>query len=969
MKTSGPPEPPRTISFGPFVVDTTRGLLIRGGTPIDLRRKAWDVLSHLSAHPDTVVTTQELLDAVWPGTAVTPQTVTNVIHELRLALGDTTATPRWIQTVRGRGHVFRPTSTPVEADDAGPANGALPVVGRATERARLEALWAYAQRGESQLGLVSGEPGIGKTTLVEDLARRLQADGVWCARGACLEQHGNPEDCLPFLTALTDLATGPRLREVGAVLRHWAPAWLLRIPHLLRRDERLRIEPSLVGATSTRMVREGLALFRELTTLAPLVLVIEDLHWADSMTLDLLAALARTRAAPRLLVLATFRPVDAAIHEHPITARARELTRERHAVEIALAPFDVDDVAAYLQASLGDGALPDGVAVRLENLSAGNPLFLRALVDELIAGSAFERRAGAWVLAPGADRRLAELPESLRAFVASEIERLPPALRRVVEGASVVGTEALVPEVATTLALPMNDVAEACERLASIGRIFRRAGHGRWPDGTMVGRYAFPHASHRRIVCDGLATHDRRTLHRRLALGLEKAYGSTAPSIAAHLAGHFDRGGMRERAVAYLDLASSTAEARFAYGEAAAHLATALELLDATSGPTGDDSERAGDLSLRLGALLVLANGYSRPEVEHAYARALAIFERVQAPLGIFTAEMGLTVVDLTRARHVAGYARTRRLAEIAACHDPTLAPIASCWAGFALSALGELGRARTELESGVAHGGDPALPKNFSVARMLRSQLALVSTLQGDIALGRALSDEALTRSRDHGSASEIAHAQLLAAERALFLHDPHGTRITEAAIALAEVNGLASYLALLRIYDAALQDTWPVERRLSTIRHALADRARLGDLWHNGLLLGALAEIEIASGDVASAERHLDEAFAHLASSDERYFEAELCRLRAECVLARGADGARSDARTWLARALDVAARQGARLWELRAACRQRELAEGADVEGAAATLTRVLAGFDAGPMAPDVEHARHLLARIGA
>ena len=915
------------ISFGPFHLDPEKRCLLRGAAPVELRRKAWEVLRHLCERPDTVVSNDELLDAVWPGVAVTPQTVANVIRELRLALVDSAGAPRWIATVRGRGYVFRPTPA---LDDATEATVPA-VIARTHEREELAARWARAMRGEPQVVLVTGEPGIGKTTLADDFANgaaRTAQSALWLGRGAAMEQHGQPESYLPILAALTHMATGPRARALTATFRRAAPTWLLHLPHLLRPEERRRIVPALVGATSARMLREGIDVLRGLAESAPLLLVLEDLHWADAATLDFIGALARSPSPLRLCIVATFRPVDAAIREHRITALARELVRERHAVELPLAPFDEPSIAAYLGARLGPGAPPARLAARLEALSAGNPLFLRALVDDLLEAGAFVSGPTGWQLADDADRLLAELPESLRAFVASEAARLPHPLRRIVEAASVIGTAALVPELATMLGQPPAKIADACERLASIGRLLRRAGEGAWPDGSVVGRYAFPHAAHRHIIYDGLPTHDRRALHRKLAVALEAAYGPGAATVAARLAAHFDQAGLGARAVEWLEHAATGAEARCAYGEAAAHMATALARLDAlATTPGGDTTPRAGLLCLRLGEILVLAHGYSRPEVEHAYARALSIFEEAAHSLGIFTAEMGLAVVDLTRARHRAAHGRTQRMSALAA-GDPALAAIAACWAGFASSGLGELGRARRELEAGLGSDVTSHVPRNFSIPRMLRSQLALVHTVQGDDATAERYAADARARSQRHGAVSELAHAELLAAERAVFTRDPHGAATTAAAIELAEANGLASYRALLDVYDAALRPEWPADRRRTVMRAALADRDRLGDRWHGAFLLALVAEVEIADGDHQAARAAVAEAFAHITATDERYYEAEVWRLRGECALAAG-DAA--DARTSLCRAAEVARAQGALRWERQATARLVALSGG--------------------------------------
>jgi hypothetical protein len=233
---------------------------------------------------------------------------------------------------------------------------------------------------------------------------------------------------------------------------------------------------------------------RALSETAPLLLVVEDLHWADAATLDFVAGLA-PRPLLRLLPDRDLPPVDAAV-AHPITelarARARAPRRRDRARALRLRRRRrVSAGAPRTRRRASRARRPP------ESLSAGNPLFLHALVDELVESVAFTITHDGGHLADDADRLLADLPESLRAFVASEAARLPHPLRRVVEAASVIGTDALVPELATMLARPPAEVADACERLASVGRIFRRAGEGTWHDGSRAGRYAFPHTAHR----------------------------------------------------------------------------------------------------------------------------------------------------------------------------------------------------------------------------------------------------------------------------------------------------------------------------------------------------------------------------------------------------------------------------------------------------------------------------------------
>ncbi len=173
---------------------------------------------------------------------------------------------------------------------------------------------------------VTGEPGIGKTTLVDLFLERLEDRGVWATRGQCLALHGAGEPTCAVLEALgrlgrQDQRGSPRSPCSSAL----APTWLVQMPSLAGAADRDRLQREILGSTKERMLREMAEALEALTAEIPLVLVLEDLHWSDYSTLDLIASLARRREPARLLLIGTFRPVDVIVRAHPLRAVKQEL--------------------------------------------------------------------------------------------------------------------------------------------------------------------------------------------------------------------------------------------------------------------------------------------------------------------------------------------------------------------------------------------------------------------------------------------------------------------------------------------------------------------------------------------------------------------------------------------------------------------------------------------------------------------
>lgn len=948
------------IVFGPFTLDPIGGQLSRHATVVPLRRKALEVLRYLAARKDEVVSNEDLLDAVWPNLHVTPQTLTNVIRELRIALDERARTPRFLHTMHRQGHCLM--TSPPRPDGGDPRDPATIVVGRDDEIRRLESLWRDALSGRSRIAFVTGEPGIGKTTLVDAAVRAfaVHTPAMWVGRGTCVEQHGQDEAYVPTLTALDDLVTGSHGDDAIATLRRCAPTWLVQMPWRLSAGDHERLEQALLGTTAGRMLREGLALLRLLASERPLLLVLEDLHWSDLATLDLLAALGRRPLPVPLLVLGTYRRVDAIVRTHAVVELARDLRRTGAVDELALPPFDARAVGAYLGARFAPATFSPAFCARLVEHSAGNPLFLSALVDQLLARGAIAAGDGGWRLVGDPETILLELPQSLRDFVMAELAAMDRETREVVEAASVAGIDFGAAEVAAALDRAPDVVERTCEPLGRVGRVLRIGDETDTTDGGEARRYVFVHAAHRRIVYDQIAPLRRRALHAATAHGLLVSAAAGGDALAARLAHHFEQAGEPAKASEQFERAARHAERRYAYRESAAYTRAALGHVDT------DAPERAAGLQLRLGALLALVGGFSASATEEAFHRARALWSAANRPDGLFMAEMALCRLHLARAEIGTARVHSERLLALRDSALPGFSVHACCWAGIAASSLGELRRARALLEEGRTAPPAPGLIIHHDVHRILRSQLALVLTAVGDLPGAAAVGAEALDGSVTANRAADLGHALVQAAECAAFRRDNRaGAALAARAITVAEESELPSFLALGRFYLAAMDDGRPARERLAVMRGALDARHALGDRWQDSVLLTLVAECQLADGDLAGAAGTLDEADAHVARSDERHSESELLRLRGELALARGGKDGVAEARALLQRALTIGAKRGALLFELRTACvlARLPLPSVARAE-ARRTLQRIARRFPAKVTCPDLETARALL-----
>ena len=938
------------LTFGAFSLDEERGRLWRGDVERPLRAKSFAVLRQLVLRRGRLVTKDELFRACWPDAAVSQTVLRVCIGEIRAALAEEGVASAVVESVGRRGYRL---SASTAGSDAPPDA----LIGRVNELATLRRALRQADGGLRQVVLVSGEAGMGKTTLLDHFVEDVRAGTrARVACGQCVELTGGSEPYLPVLDLLAQLCGDDASGEVYDTLLQRAPSWLLQLPALIDAPTAEALRARVPSPNRDRMVRELRDALEAIAADRTLVLVVEDLHWSDRSSLDALTALAQRLLPARLLLLASYRPADLR-PDHPSRGVVQSLVARRRAVEVALPPLGPPQIEAYLAVRLA-GAAPDAALAReVHGRTGGTPLFVVATVDFLL-----ERG----LLTPVDDRwRLREplagvIPDSLRQLALQQLERLPAAERRVVDAASVAGAEFAVAAVAAATGLTVAAVEEACAALAANGELVVPTGVAAWPDGTISGLYAFRHVLYREVLEAALPPAPRAHQHRAIAARLEAAYHGRTAEIAAELASHYTAGDDAERSVRYHLAAAEAARARFADREVIVHLRAALAQLPRLP----DSSQRTHtelECLLALGSALVAMRGGGSDEALAVHRRALELADALDLPLARIQASGAcysflIMRAELERARVVAG----DLIATAARVPMPFLTFIGRFSLGSALFNLGDLSGARRELEEARSlwQADFPTMLLDPTI--ISRSMLAFTALVQGESEYGAAALGATLAHARTLANPYSLSYATELAAQyHATAGQRPQALEHARAAALLAGEHGFVVHAAV-----AELVRGW-AEGDVGALRDGIAAYEGGGQYVGTSLFRALLVEVLLAQARAPEALAELDATFAFVARSGEQRHLAELHRLRGDCLQQVGQTGS---AAACLGEALAIARAQGARLWELRASTSMARLqaSDGARAE-ARRLLDAAVRALPADCTLPDLQQALALRATL--
>jgi DNA-binding winged helix-turn-helix (wHTH) protein/tetratricopeptide (TPR) repeat protein len=941
--------------FDSFRLDLANASLRRGKHEVFLTPKAFSMLRYLVEHAGQLVTKDDLWHAAWPGITVTDAALTVCMSEVRKALGDNAKTPRYVETVHRRGYRFvTPVTTQAGRSstsgvwsrdftrDSRPKSPTPSFVGREEELAQLRKWLGKALNAERQIVFVTGEPGIGKTTLVEVFLQQVAADGtVWIGRGQCIEHYGAGEAYLPVLDALGRLCREPRGERLIELLDQYAPTWLVQMPGLLSAAELETLHRKVSGATRERMLRELTEAVEVITRESPLVLQLEDLHWSDYSTLEWLAFLGRRQEPARLLVLVTYRPVEVIVREHPLKTVKQELQIHGQCKELPLGSLSETAVMEYLAIRFappsplqGEGSAEGFSHARLRKLgrtihqrTEGNPLFMVNIVDYLITLGVIVEVDGQWKLQRDLVGMESGMPEGLQEMIVRQMERLSPLDQQMLEVASVAGAEFSVAAIAAGLETAVGEVEERCEALARREQFLRASGVSEWPDGTVAARYGFIHKLHQEVVYERVAAWRRIDLHRRIGEREERAYGDQAREIAAELAVHFQRGRDYHRAVQYCERAGENAVRRSAHQEAIRHLTRGLELL-ATLPDTPERSQRELALQMAMGTSLA-TRGFGAPETGQAYARARELCLQLGETQQLFSVLMGLRFFYTAHGEVQTARELGEQLLLLAqSTRDPGLILEAHFALAGPLILLGEFVSARAHLERSVElydpwQHRDHALRYGVDPGVAARSLAAWPLWILGYPDRALDMSREALTLAREVAHPFSLAYALMFGSTTHLWRGEAQAARDhAEAVIALCREQGFSSRLATGTFCRGqALAAQGEEEEGIAQMLEGSSGYRAVGAQSYRTGFLAALAEAHLKRGWPDEAMGTLTEALAIAENTGERYQEARLYQLKGELLLRSGGRASEPEAEQNFRTGIWIATRQYARSWELRA------------------------------------------------
>jgi predicted ATPase/DNA-binding winged helix-turn-helix (wHTH) protein len=974
-----------TLVFGSFRLDLRDERLWRGQETISLKAKTFAVLRCLVRNAGQLMTKDALFAAVWPATVVSESVLTVAIRQLRLALGDDARTPHYIETVHGRGYRFIAPVTPAvgarartQAPAVAPVSPPTPwlqphvFVGRALELSAVQTWFDAVRRGARRVGFIAGEPGIGKTTLVNAMVAHIMESGAaWVGRGQCIQHYGAGDAYLPVLEALGRLSRTPMCHLLGDILRHHAPSWLAHLPTLLSPEER-QARPQAV--TSTRMVRELAEALEVLTAAHPLILVLEDLHWSDTATLEWLSYVARRHDPARLLVLGTYRPVEVIVHPHPLRQLLTELRTHENGAEIVLDYLSEAAVAAYLHQRLHAKPFPRDLAHLLHQRTTGNPLFLTAVIDELVRLHLLVEGENSWGVSGDVSALSSVVPTTLQHLIHQHVDNLASDDQAILEAASVVGPTFSVAAVAAGVPLAEADIEARCATWVRQEQFLLAAGAETWPDGTMAACYRFRHALYHEVVYQRISAGRRVRLHQQIGARLEGGYGDTAPALAAELAMHFMQGQDSQRAVLYLLQAAQNAMRRSAYPEARMHLTNGLELVPRLP-EARDRAQHELRLSLALGTVLMATQGWGTTAAERVYLRARKLGQQLGDTPHLCLALFGLIAGSVVRAELEKTRALSQELLQLAqGQHDPVFRIAAHMELAGAAFGSGELTLARehfahsARLYDRTQHGAHVArVGTDLGVFCRIWATHALWHLGYADEA--RRRSQETLTLARELSHPFSQAIALAYAAMLHQFRRDLQTVHeLADATLALSTEHGFTYYVAWARIIQGWVMVVQEHSAAgLEQIQAGLAALQATGGSVRYHYYRALLAEAYGYVGQSDQGSHALVEAFAAVQATGECWWEAELHRLAGELVLRQVSPDAQR-AEVAFHQALAITRRQQARALELRAAMSLSRLWQQQGKRTAARELLApIYSWFTEGFDTADLQEAKILLQEL--
>jgi class 3 adenylate cyclase/predicted ATPase/DNA-binding IscR family transcriptional regulator/ribosomal protein L40E len=837
-------------------------------------------------------------------------------------------------------------------------------VGRLDEMAALEAALARAIGGAAQVVGIVGEPGVGKSRLCFEFLERCRARGL-----AIFEAHGVPHGkALPLLPMLELFRNffGITEQDSDQVAREKIAGRYVLLDESLR--EALPLVFDLLGISDPERPapamdpesrqRQLVAVVKRVTQMwgrrQTSVTFLEDLHWFDGGSEGFLEAIVDALPGTQWLVLVNFRPEYHAAW-----------MQKSYYQQLPLLPLGPEAIADLLRDLLGGDPSLAALGERIRERTGGNPFFIEEVVQALAETGTLEGAKGAYRLVrPAAEVRL---PATVHAVLAARIDRLAEREKQVLETAAVVGREFTEPVLRRVVELSEIDLAASLQKLANAEFVYEEV---LYPQA----QYTFKHALTQEVAYNSLLNERRLTLHERVAKAIEEIFTGRLEEHLSELAHHYCHSRNTKKAIEYSQFAGERAVQLSANAEAISHLTAALKLLE-TLPDTPERAQQELTLQVALGAPLLATQGWAAPERGEAYARARDLCRKIGEAPELFPVLFGLWSFCLSRGDLGTARELAEQLLSLAeSARDPDLLVEGHFACGATLYWAGDFAAARDQLEQGIhlydpqAHGSHAFVygqePGAFSTTR-----LASVLWLLGypDRALAKSNRAVALARDRAHPF-SLVAALQGAAMVHQLCRETELAERHADAVIALSAERGLSYYL-----WWALIVRGWAVTQQeraaegIAEIREGLAavraGEAELALPW----VLALLAEALRNESRAEEALNVLTEALAVSSKNGVQLYDAEIYRLKGELLASSGAED-RSEAESCFRRAIEIARRQQAKSWELRAVMSlARLLHHQGKKEEARQMLAEIYGWFTEGFDTADLKDAKALLEEL--
>jgi predicted ATPase/class 3 adenylate cyclase len=806
--------------------------------------------------------------------------------------------------------------------DAAVRAGLTLLVGRDEELALLRRRWEQASEGEGQVVLLSGEPGIGKSRLVQELKSHVAPNDVVQIEFRCSPYHQNSafyplieyvQQVLHFTPGDTLQAKLLKLEQTLARYRFsqrdTVPllAAFLSLPH--PEVTSLALDPQQQKQKTLDALVQWL--FEEAER-APAYIVWEDLHWADPSTLEFLALCLHQVPAAHMLMLFTFRPE----FTPPWASHA-------HVSHLVLSRLGRQHTGAIIEQLSGGKALPSEVLQQMVVKTDGVPLFVEELTKTVLesVGSVesigSEGRLGRSTLSLG-------IPATLQDALMARLDRLGTA-KEVAQQGAVVGREMTYEVLRAISPLSEAMLQQELTKLVAAELLYQR---GLPPQAT----YLFKHALVQETAYQSLLKSKRQPYHRQIAQVFEAQFPETKETQPELLAHHYTEAGLAEQALPYWERAGQRAIQHSAHLEAIHYLTTGLELLQSLP-DSPERAQRELRLQVLLGGSLMAAKGFASSEMESAYLRAQELCHQQRDSAHLFPVLFGLWVFYLARARLQTAQEFALRLLRTArSTQDSTHLLVAHHALGMTLFFLGDFSRCREYTEQGITLYD---IQQHRSLAFLYASSDPGVFC-QGSAA--RALwhlgyPDQGLTMAYNALSlAQELAHPYN-AASAVYFTAGLHHFRQEAQAVrehadrlmTLSTDQGFPFFLAPACIYQGwCLARQGRGEEGLVLVRRGLAEwRAMQAELWQP-YFLALVAETYGRMQRIHEGLSVVSEALTVADKTEERWYEAELYRLKGELTLqseSRSLESLQLEAEACFQQAIAIARRQSAKSLELRA------------------------------------------------